>query len=340
MIQPKPTVLALAAVISLLAGCKQAVIRVPDQPPIAVRVQVVERKRVIATEEAVGTVRAQLHAVIEARTSARIEKMLVVAGQRVAVGEWLVQLDAGEIQARRDQAVEQRDQTARDTERLRQLLAGNTISKQEFETAESRHRVASAAATEAETALGYTRITAPFGGVVTRKLAEVGDLASPGRALLEIEDSTSLRLEADVPESLVSRMELGAAMAVRTSQMKSELSGTVSEIAPAADSASRTFLVKIDLPASPDLRPGQFGRVAIPWGEVTALRIPASAVLQRGQMELVFIETNRAAQLRIVKTGKRVGEEVELLSGVEFGERVVIEGADRLREGQRLEIRP
>ena len=87
------------------------------------------------------------------------------------------------------------------------------------------------------------------------------------------------------------------------------------------------------------LRAGQFGRAAMPVGETSALRAPASAVVQRGQMELVFVVVNGHAQLRIVKTGKRIGDEVELVSGVDAGERVVVEGAATLVDGQPVEMK-
>jgi RND family efflux transporter MFP subunit len=113
----------------------------------------------------------------------------------------------------------------------------------------------------------------------------------------------------------------------------------VGEIAPAADPGSRTFLVKLDLPSQPGLRAGQFGRVAMPVGETSALRVPASAVVQRGQMELIFVVNDNQARLRLVKTGKRLGDEVELVSGVEAGEKIVAEGAVGLMDGQPVEAK-
>ena len=144
-----------------------------------------------------------------------------------------------------------------------------------------RERVAKAAVIEAETTLGYAKITAPFDGVITRKLADVGDLATPGKPLLEMEDTKSLRLEADVPEAIIEHLELGAKFNVRIASQPNELEGVVSEIAPAGDPNSRTFVVKLDLPPSAGLRAGQFGRVAIPVSETAALRVPASAVIER-----------------------------------------------------------
>jgi RND family efflux transporter MFP subunit len=293
-----------------------------------------------AVEETVGTVRAKLHAAIEAKTSGRIEKMLPQPGQAVKAGELLVQLDARETQARLDQAVALREQYSRDTERLRTLLADKTVSRQEFEAVEAHYRVAAASTAEAETMLGYTRIVAPFDGIVTRKAADVGDLAVPGRALLEIDDPRAFRLEADLPEALIQRVQLGQKLSVRAGAQETPVEGVVSEISPVADPASRTFNIKLDLPANSGLRAGQFARVSVPVGQSNALRLPASAVVQRGQMEVVFVSTNSRAQLRLVKTGRQVGEEIELVSGVNPGERVVIEGANSLRDGQPLEVRP
>ena len=333
--------LLLAQVVLWQTGCH----RKPESssrevlPTVQVRVQTVEAKLHAATEDVVGTVRARLHAALEAKVSGRLENMLVTPGQTVKAGELLAQLDAREIQARLDQALALREQYGRDTERLRGLLAQKAVSRQEFETVESGYRVADAAVTEAETMLGYTKIVAPFDGVVTRKFADVGDLATPGRPLLEIDNPKALRLEADVPESLINRVQLGATLSVRAASEAGDIAGVVSEIAPVADPASRTFNVKLDLPANAGLRAGQFARVTIPVGETRALRLPLSAVVQRGQMELVFVAENRHAQLRLVKTGKRIGNAVELVSGVTVGEQVVVEGASRLRDGQPIEAK-
>lgn len=324
------------------SGCHQRVesSRSENLSTALVRVQTVESKNHAATEEVVGTVKAKLHASIEAKVSGRIEKMLVVPGQTLIAGETLVQLDSREIQARLDQAMALREQYGRDSERLRRLLTQNAVSRQEFETMESRYHVATASVTEAETMLAYTKIVAPFDGVVTRKLADVGDLATPGRALLEIDDPKALRLEADVPEALIKRVQLGAKLGVHGASEDDTTVGVVSEIAPVADPASRTFNVKLDLPLGASLRAGQFARVTVPVSETKALTVPISSVVQRGQMELLFVIENKRVQIRLVKTGKHIGEEVEIVSGVSAGETVVTEGANQLREGQPVEVKP
>jgi len=334
--------LAIGLVAVLFAGCDRSA--KPGEPEllpaIAVRVQRVESKPGLATEEVVGTVRARLRSVIEAKVSGKIETLLVVPGQTVKAGELLAELDAREIQARLEQARAVRQQAETDLKRFTTLLEQKILSQSEYDNARSRFRVADAVALEAETLSGYTRVLAPFDGTITRKHADVGDLASPGKPLLEMEDSRALRLEADVPEAVANRINLGDQLPVQIGALETNLSGTVSEIAPAASPESRTFLVKLDLPPTPGLRAGQFGRLTMPIGATSALRAPASAVVQRGQMELIFVVNDRRAGLRIVKTGKRVDNEVEIVSGLNAGESVVTESVAQLRDGQPLSIKP
>jgi RND family efflux transporter MFP subunit len=307
-------------------------------PAAAVRVATAETASRTAREEVVGTVRPRLRAAVGAEISARIERIPVVTGQAVRAGELLVELDAREIRARLEQARAVRDQTEGDLERFAALLEQEAVTRAEYDAVLARQRVAQASMSEAETMLTYAKVTAPFAGVVVRKLAEIGDLAAPGRPLLELEDPADLRLEADVPEALIDRVQIGAELEVRIASLEGELEGRVAEIAPSADPASRTFLAKIDLPVAPGLRAGQFGRASIAVGEAAALRVPAAAVLRRGQLETAFVVEDGRAQLRLVRTGKRVGDDVELLSGIDPGETIVVEGAAALRDGQAVDV--
>ena len=326
----------------LAAGCRKPAERPPQQnlPTLSVRVQAVESKPHLTTEEVVGTVRSKLRATLEAKISGRIDKMLANAGQIVKAGQLLAELDVREIKARLDQALATREQAERELERFAKLLQEKVVTQSEYDATQAHQRIAAATTTEAETVLSYARITAPFDGVVTRKAADVGDLATPGKALLEMEDPAALRLEADIPETLIGRLHADARLRVLIPATGAEVQGVVSEIAPAADPNSRTFLVKIELPPASGLRAGLFGRVVVPTGETMTLRMPASAVLQRGQMEIAFVVVNHSAQLRLIKTGKRLGDQIELISGLTAGERVVVDGAAHLADGQPVETKP
>lgn len=337
-LQVVATALVPVLVVSLYVDCRRDEATHSELAPVSVRLETIEAKPHVAAEEVVGTIRPKLRSVIEAKISGRIEKMLVVPGQEVKAGELLVQLDAREAKARLDQAIAVRQQAENDLKRYEVLRAKQVVTPADFETAQSKAQIAVAAAVEAETTLAYATITAPFDGVITRKIADIGDVAALGKALLEIEDPRVLQFEAALPEAVIDHVKLGARFPVHI--VSNEFEGTVSEISPSADVTSRTFLVKLDLPNATGLHAGQFGRVAIPVSETHVLRAPAAAVVQRGQMEFVFVVADKRAQLRIVKTGRRFGNEVELLSGVSAGEQVVTEHAASLVDGQLVKTQP
>jgi len=308
-------------------------------PTAPVRIQTVQSKPQAITEEVVGTVRAKLHATLEAKVSGRIDKLPVLLGQRVKAGELVARLDAAEINARLDQAEASLEQAERDWKRVSALFEQQAVTRAEYDAAQSRNRVAKGAAAEAKAMMSYVEVVAPFDGVVTKKWADVGDLATPGKPLIAIEDPSALQLEADVPQAIASHLQRNARLTARVDGVSGELTGTVSEIAPAADSVSRTFRVKVDLAEQPGLSSGQFARLFVPVGESNSLRMPVSAVVQRGQLEIVFVVANQHAQLHLVKTGKRVGDEMEILSGLHAGDAVVIEGAAQLTDGQPVEVK-
>ena len=306
-------------------------------PTAAVKTQPAAFQPHTATEEVVGTVRSKQRAVVEAKVSGRVLEYTATPGAMVKAGDLLARLDVQEIQAKVDQAHAMLDQAKRDFDRQKQLIASNATTRQEFDAADARVKIGTGAVSEAETMMSYAKVTAPFDGVVTRKLADVGDLAMPGKPLLEIEAPTSLRFEADLPEAILDRVKLGAKMPVRLAKV---VEGTVSEISPVADPVSRTFRVKLDLPQTEGLRTGQFGRVSVPVAEVKLLLVPQSAILKRGQMELVFVAQNGKAALRLVKTGKVLEGRVEVLSGLEEGEQVIVSETAQLTDGQPVTIQP
>jgi RND family efflux transporter MFP subunit len=286
-------------------------------------------------EEITGTVRAKTRAVIEAKISGRVLAMNATLGQFVKAGDVLATLDAQEMQARAESAKAMLDQATSDERRTASLVATNAVSKSDYDAAKARLEVAKASVSEAQTMLGYAKVTAPFDGVITRKLADQGDLAAPGKPLLDLENPAQLRIEANIPETLIASLKIGASLDV-TPKAKA----TVAEISPTGDPNSRTFPVKLDLPAGNTMRPGQFVRIAVPVREYEALVIPAAALVTRGQLQMVFVNDNNVAKLRLIRTGRERSEGIEVLAGLDGGESLVIEGAAKLMDGQPLSVTP
>jgi multidrug efflux pump subunit AcrA (membrane-fusion protein) len=260
----------------------------------------------------------------------------------------------------------QGDLAAATFERQTKLLAEKAISKQVFDEAEAAAKSADAEARmraeevsaalarreraaasieqaqatldAAKAGLSYTRMTAPFAGIIASKSVDVGDLAAPGMTLFVIEDRQSYRLEANVDESTVSNVHVNDSVAVTVDGVsEGPLNGTVAEIVPAADPASRTSVVKIALPANGALRSGQFGRAQFSSGESPSLSVPRSALVVRGQLEGVYaVDANDVARLRLIKTGKSIGDRVEVLSGLIEGDRFVAEVTPEVADGTRI----
>ena len=330
------------AALLLAAGCGRqpaaSAGKTSDLPVAKVRVRKVEATQQPVTEDVVATVRAKTHATLEAKISGRIDTMAATLGQKVKTGDVLVHLDATEFAARVEQAQASLKQAELDWKRVATLFEQQAATRAEYDAADARLRIARGAAEEVLAMMAYTKVIAPFDGVITARWSDAGDLAAPGKPLISIEDPSALRLEADVPESIASYVHQDARLKCRVDGLNGELSGTVREIAPVADPVSRTFRVKLDLPPTPGLMSGRFARLIVPVGDSHSIRVSETALVQRGQMEIVFVVANQHAEMRLVKAGQRSEGMVEILSGLESGESVVIDGAAQLTDGQLVEV--
>ncbi len=328
-----------ALALGLLAGgCSRDPHAAPPLPTVAVRTTEVRAITELRRTELPGTVRAVERAALAPKVTGTIAHLPIALGQSVKRGDTLAIISANEINARLAQAEAGLAQARRDLERETTLEAKGASATETVRSMQDRVAIAEATVAEARTMLTYTTITAPFDGVITRRLVNEGDLAAPGNPLLELENPALQRVEVEVPDSLAA-VAVGTEVPVRINTL--ELVGRVAEVSPALDAVSRTFLAKIDLPAGAAVRSGQFARVAWPAGETKALVVPAAAVTTFGQMERVFVVANNSASLRLVKTGARHGAEIEILSGLAAGERVVSDvAAAPLRDGQPVEVKP
>ncbi len=245
-------------------------------------------------------------------------------------------------------------------QRMQELASKKSISSQEFDEASARLKSAQAAYDMARAKRAqldskrasvqqeirgatimrdYTRISAPFSGVVTAKSVELGNLAAPGAPLLTIEREGAYRLEASVDESRLPFVKAGQTVDVALESLDRRFTAHVSEIVPSVDAASRTYIVKIDLPAMPNLRSGMFGRAMFPLVTRKVATIPPPAMVEHGQLQSVFVIEDGCARTRLVTTGERRQSAVEVLSGLSEGEKLVSPVPAGLTDGARVEVR-
>jgi len=293
--------------------------------------------------DAVGTIQPRRKMDIASKVLATILEVTVSPGDPVQKGQLLVRLDDREIQAQlreleaarlgveSDLRVRQRD-----FERYQKMYSEKVVTKEEFDRVQGLYEVSQARLKQTDeqinrvrVMLSYTQITAPADGIVADRYADPGDLAAPGKPLLSLHNPRELELHANVRESQATKIRIGQKLAVHIDALSRDLEGTVREIVPQAEAASRSVLVKVALP--PDqldgLYLGMFGRLSIPVGETNYVVVDAATIEQVGQLDLVDVvveqDSRQVLKRRFIRTGKRFGDKVEVLSGLRVGERVV-----------------
>ncbi len=295
-------------------------------------------RTVSADVEVVGTVEAEQIATVTSRVVANIDQVRVSAGQRVAVGDTLAVLDDRDLRHRLEQAQDGAlgaeatlSQARSDYARDKPLFDQQVITAYDFEhtqtnlkTAEANYHRLQQAAQEAEVNLSYGVVRSPFSGVVIDKVANVGDLAAPGKPLLTMYEQGRLWLSANVPEDLVSRIHVGLPLAFRIDAVNQQTTGKVVQVVPSADPSSRTVIVRVRLDDTTDVVPGMFGRVLLPMKAEPVLVVPSAAVVRAGQLTLVDVVRDGRVERRTVQLGRSYGDEFEVLSGLESGETVAL----------------
>jgi RND family efflux transporter MFP subunit len=244
--------------------------------------------------------------------------------------------------------------------RMSDLFASKSISNQEYDESATRLKASEAAYAMAESkrvqltskiaqtdqelsAAGiqrsYAQLRAPFAGMVTAKSVEPGNLATQGAPLLTIEREGAYRLEVPVEESRLALIRTGSKVTVMLDALGRTIEAAIGEVTPSVDAASRAYLVKIDLPAISQLRSGLFGRARFLVGTRPVLWVPASAVMESGQVQSVFVVENGAAHLRLVTIGRKSAGRAEVLSGLNDREQVTSPIPVGLTDGTKVELR-
>ena len=353
-----------------LAGCSSEQSRTALAPGTVRNILVLAAQQASVPDllEAVGTVSPIQTSEVASQMMGNIVEIRAQEGDHVERGEVLAVIDDSQPRAAVDRATAsdlaaQQQLVGADSDlalaestlrRYQTLFEKKSVSPQEFDEVKARQQAAlarrdtakagqaqaQAALSQARTSLDYTRIRAPFDGVVTEKRADSGALASPGMPIFVVEDVRRYRLEATVNENDLQYVRTGEQVSVVIDALDNAgLKGKVVQIVPAADALSRTFLVKIDLPTDTHLRSGLFGRAKFSRGERQALLVPRSAVVERGQLQGIYVlDQNKVANLRYITLGRPSGAEVEVLAGLQDGERLVAKPGVVDLNGKRIEV--
>jgi RND family efflux transporter MFP subunit len=338
---------ALLIVIVVLAGrgkiepglLSPPVSRVPNAPVDIVRLETVPSAR-----DAIGTIQSRIEVDAASRVSATVKEVTVHAGDPVKVGQVLVRLDDSDLKAAVARANGQLaaaranlERASKDERRFSALLKRGSVTAHEFDAVQANYRAsrgdvesARAQVAAAEASLRYAIVRSPVAGVVAERMVEPGDMALPGKPLVRVYDSHALRVELRVPEELTRNISLGMPLTVNVQAAGRTISTKVNEIVPAADPASRTFLVRAPMPSDVGLRPGMFASASFDVGREKILTVARSAIETVGQLETVRVLERGAVRVRQITTGRAFGARVEVLSGLQQGDKVLLKDGEKM----------
>jgi RND family efflux transporter MFP subunit len=308
-----------------------------------------------------GIVRSRNSIELIALVAGRVKAVHVKAGQAVRERDLLVELDSAEFHAR-VQAAESRKAAAEAAKidadhnfaRIQNLFPKGSATKEDLDTATARQQSAEAAlheatarVEEARTALQYTELRSPINGIIIDKKVNPGDFTMPGlpasagmpsgRVLLTLYDPDALWFEVNIPERLSSSAKVGALAVVTIEPAQFSLEGKFVEVLAGVDESSRNFIARVDLPPSSTVKVGMTGRARFVTGEKRVLTVPAEALVNRGQLDMVFLAEGGRARLHLVRSGKRTSDKIEILSGLRTGEMLIVNPTESLRDGDWVE---
>ena len=339
-------------IVLVLWGCQEGSKQggaAPQRPVVTgVKMAIIVPSIVDDVYETMGTVKADRTSIIASRIMGNVTALFVNEGDPVKTGQLLMTIESQDI-AQKVRGASMALETAKQHKalaettwrRYQKIYEEKALSQQEMDQVETQKKVAvseyeraKAAFAEAMTFQGYAQIKAPFAGTVKDKRIQAGSMAVPGQPLLTIESAASFHVESFIDEALSGRLKRNMPVEIAIDAGGRQFRGVIRDIVTAVDPQSRTFLVKIGLPAE-GLKSGLFARVHIPVGKKEALLVPESAVAQKGQLTGIYtINSGGVVIYRLVKTGRIYPDgRIEILSGLLPNEQVIKEGVQNAIDG-------
>lgn len=323
----------------LTAFLAQTALAQPKAPDVIVAVARVQPFPLSA--EALGNARANEAVDIRPEVTAAVTEILFEEGQEVRKGDVLLRLESSEpladLAAARAALVDSESQYRRSAE----LFKTRVVSASQLEQIEAQRDADQAAVKAAESRLAHTVIRAPFDGQIGLRRVSVGSIVDPSTVITTLDDTSRIKLDFDVPEVFISRLQIGLTVTARSAAWPDLVfDGRVISIDTRVDPVSRTITVRALLPnEDARLRPGMFLTVSLLKEDVVALLVPEEAILpERSKQFVLVVGADDIVERREVRTGRRRPGEVEIIEGLDDGERVIVEGTQKARPGQAVGI--
>jgi RND family efflux transporter MFP subunit len=309
-----------------------------EEAPVPVQVVTVEPRKIDAVVSAVGTLSSRNVSVLSSRVMGKIMALTVKEGDHVSQGRLLMKIESGEIAAQVYQAQAAYNNAKIQYDRIKKLYDEKASTQIEMDQATLGLETATAGLNAAKAMESYTTILAPISGQIVEKKINVGEMALPGQPMLKIEDNRALRLEATLNEQDIRFVRPGQTVTVRMDALPDQdIRGHVSQVVPAADIRTHSFIVKIDIPADRSLVTGMYGKALFSRGMRDAIMVPRSAIVELGGLKGVYIVTpEENAVFQMVQPGEVQGDSVEALTGLKAGDRLVVSRHETSIDGRKV----
>ena len=337
-----------------LAGCSEEVEQAKESSAqvFKAHVQTVELGEIPLMAVVPGAIVPEQKAQISSRLIGYIKGLEVKVGQTVKRGQLLFSIDSADIKSQiiqanagYQQAIASLNDAKLDYDRFTQLYKEESVSKQQYDKIRLQYNIAQQSVAAAKSALNqakeqlnYANVKAPFDGVIVDKLAVAGDLASPGKPIVVIENTASLVVQTEVAGDLFAVIKMGDEASVLVDGQSGGLVGIIYTLVSSANPKTRTHTVKLSLPVINDVNSGTFARVSFKRGIRQTMMVPKSAIVNRAGIEGVFVNEKGKAFFRMVRTGMKVGDKVEIQAGLALGEQIIVDNNQSMLNGDIVEI--
>ncbi len=314
-----------------------------NEAPQAVRVRVAAVKPELLEVRAttVGTIEPEHKVVVAAQEEGVVTELFVREGDRVTKGQLLAKLDDRELLAQLEEAEARLTEASGQWQRAQSLVKEGLITAAEADAARASFAVAQARVSALRTRLSFTRITAPVDGVVTARHVEIGSLVAARSPVVELAAGRMV-LRVPVSELDVVKLKVGdQASVVVDALAATPVQARIERIFPAADPSSRQVTVELVLQSVPSgLRPGFLARAELSLERIAnAMLVPEGVVMRGSEFPFfVYVVEDGTARVRPIEVGLRQGGKALVTKGLAPGDRVVVEGASLLRDGQAVVV--